>query len=158
MSRRAGQRKKRLSERAAAAQAAQAAVAAAAATRGRGRETKKAREARRSAEKVLRTHGVEPVAAADDPAGFARVEQLAALNLRLHTAQQTGPAAAEQYRMPTPSPFQARRQCGSSRLRLGSRSLQSRRCCDRSRCRAARSTTQSVRNEAGAGEPVAVVR
>ena len=97
-------RKKKLSARAAAAQAAQAAVAAAAVPRGRGRETKEAREARRSAEKVLRTHGVEPAAAADDPTGYAYVEQLAELNRRLRTAQQTGPAAAEQYRVPTPSP------------------------------------------------------
>jgi hypothetical protein len=97
-------RKKKLSERAAAAQAAQAAAAAAAVPRGRGRETKEEREARRSAEKVLRTHGVEPAAAADDPTGYAHVEQLAELNRRLHTAQQTGPAAAEQYRVPTPSP------------------------------------------------------
>ena len=93
-------RKRKLSARAAAAQAAQAAVAAAVVPRGRGRETKEAREARRSAEKVLRTHGVEPAAAADDPTGYAHVGQLADLNLRLRTAQQTGPAAAEQYRMP----------------------------------------------------------
>ncbi len=101
MPRSAGKRKKQPSERAAAAQAP---VATAAVTRKRGRETKEAREARRSAEKVLRTHGVEPAAAADDPTGYAHVEQLAELNRRLRTAQQTGPAAAEQYRVPTPSP------------------------------------------------------
>ena len=68
---RGGQRKRKASERAAAAaaaaQEAQEAAVAAAAARGRGRENAKAKRARLQAEKVLRAHGVEPVAAADDP-------------------------------------------------------------------------------------------
>ena len=91
---RGGQRKRKASERAAAAAAAaqvalEAAVAAAAA-RGRGKENTKAKRARQQAEKVLRAHGVEPVAAADDPTGYANVQQLAELNLKLQKAQNRG--------------------------------------------------------------------
>ena len=104
---RGGQRKRKASERAAAAaaaaQEAQEAAVAAAAARGRGRETAKAKKARQQAEKVLRTHGVEPVAAADDPTGYAHVQQLAELNLKLQKAQNRGPAAAVRYRTTTPS-------------------------------------------------------
>eukprot|EP01046_Picozoa_sp_COSAG06_P013930 COSAG06_NODE_851_length_11957_cov_6.770048_14_plen_113_part_00 len=95
---RGGQRKRKASERAAAAaaaaQEAQEAAVAAAAARGRGKENAKAKRARQQAEKVLRAHGVEPVAAADDPTGYAHVQQLAELNLKLQKAQNRGPEAA----------------------------------------------------------------
>ena len=99
---RGGQRKRKASERAAAAaaaaQEAQEAAVAAAAARGRGKETSKAKKARQQAEKVLRANGVEPVAAADDPTGYAHVQQLAELNLKLQKAQNRGPEAAVRYR------------------------------------------------------------
>jgi hypothetical protein len=106
---RGGQRKRKASERAAAAaaaaQEAQEAAVAAAAARGRGKENAKAKRARQQAEKVLRAHGVEPVAAADDPTGYAHVQQLAELNLKLQKAQNRGPEAAVRYRSTTPSPM-----------------------------------------------------
>ena len=106
---RGGQRKRKASERAAAAaaaaQEAQEAAVAAAAARGRGKENTKAKRARQQAEKVLRAHGVEPVAAADDPTGYAHVQQLAELNLKLQKAQNRGPEAAVRYRSTTPSPM-----------------------------------------------------
>ena len=109
MPRSAGQRKRKASERAAAAaaaaQEAQEAAVAAAAARGRGKENAKAKRARLQAEKVLRAHGVEPVAAADDPTGYAHVQQLAELNLKLQKAQNRGPEAAVRYRSTTPSPM-----------------------------------------------------
>ena len=106
---RGGQRKRKASERAAAAaaaaaQEAQEAAVAAAAARGRGKENAKAKRAWLQAEKVLRAHGVEPVAAADDPTGYACVKQLAELNLKLQKAQNRGPEAAVRYRSTTPSP------------------------------------------------------
>ena len=108
MPRSGGPRKRKASERAAAAaaaaQEAQEAAVAAAAARGRGKENTKAKKARQQAEKVLRAHGVEPVAAADDPTGYANVQQLAELNLKLQKAQNRGPEAAVRYRTTTPSP------------------------------------------------------